>query len=64
MMSVHNSTKICRKCGTAHTPETWAELELVGHQVFDAEPDHGLPAVCLELRNCDCCTTLSMRLVA
>jgi len=47
-----------------HPPESWTELELGGHQVFDAAPDHDLPAVRLELHSCDCATTLSTKLGA
>lgn len=41
-------------CGRCYSAEAWREIPIAGHWVLGDEP-------ALELRNCDCGTTLSRK---
>jgi hypothetical protein len=49
--------KVCTCCGMVISAETWRALRYVGVQEIDDEPD-------MELRNCECGTTLAVILAA
>jgi Protein of unknown function (DUF5661) len=51
--------KQCRSCGRTHSDAQWAKLPLVGHQVIGPYPDD--PGEVLELKNCQCGSTLAIQ---
>jgi len=50
--------KLCAKCGREHTATTWLSLAYVGEMRVEAD-DEG-PTESIELRNCNCGSTLGL----
>ena len=50
--------KLCQKCHTVHDAVSWRSLRYVGRMHVDADAEG--PAEDLELRNCDCGSTLAV----
>lgn len=54
--SAEKVIKVCTKCGKTYTKDQWEHLKLIGVQVIPAWKDE--PEERLDMRNCDCKTTL------
>lgn len=56
--------KLCSKCMTVHTPESWATLPFCRptreESLLHVPADEDGPAETLELRNCMCGSTLAV----
>lgn len=52
--------KKCSKCGRMISQEDWDAMPLVGHQVIPPYPKENDPGEVLEMRNCECGSTLTI----
>lgn len=52
--------KICSKCGRRLSVADWEALPLLGHQVMPPYEPENDPGEVLEMRNCNCGSTLTV----